>query len=121
MNPPPGKGPVPLRLRIFAVVLILVSLAMGYFFMYQPIAEAQRSGTLTYAMKGIVVPPMFFYLGVVMLFADVRDGQIKQLGPDGKKRYTSKGWSFIVGLIAVMGLVLGGWFLLLNRLGFHGS
>ncbi len=119
MNPPPPEGPVPVRLRILAVVFILGSLAMGYFFIYQPLAESQQSGTLAYNMKGVVFPPLLLYLGIVMLFSDVRNSQIKQLGPDGKRHYTSKGWAFIVGAVAVLGLTLGAWYLLLSHLGFQ--
>ena len=119
MNPPPPNGPVPARLRVFGGVVVLAGLVAGYYFLYQPVAEAERTGTLTYYFKGILLSPVFVYLGVVMLFADVRDGQIKQLGPDGKKRLTSKGWSFVVGLIAVMGLTIAGWFLILHQLGFQ--
>ena len=119
MNPPPPTGPVPARLRIFAVVLILGALAMGFCFIFQPLAEALHTGSLTYYLKGILIAPMFLYAGIVMLFADVRDGQIKQLGPDGKKHFTSKGWSFVTGLIAVLTLTLAAWFLALRHLGFQ--
>ena len=119
MNPPPPTGPVPARIRIFAVVLLLASVVMSYFFIYQPIAEAERTGQLTYYLKGVLMPPLFFYAAVVMLLGDVRDGQIKQLQPDGTKRLTSKGWAFVVGLVAVMGLTLAGWYLLLHQLGFQ--
>ena len=119
MNPPPSNGPVPARLRVFAVAVILGALAMGYFFIYRPLAEAERTGTLTYYLKGVFLSPAFLYMGIVMLFADARDGQFMQLGPNGKKYLTSKGWSFVVGLVAVVGLTFAAWYLTLRHLGFQ--
>lgn len=119
MNPPPSNGPVPARLRIFAVVLVLASVAMGYFFLYQPVVEAGHTGRLIYSTRALLLSPALLYSGIVMLFADLRDGQIKQIGADGNKRLTGKGWAFAVGLIAVMGLAVAGWYLLLQHLGFR--
>lgn len=119
MNPPPGDGPVPTRIRIFGMVLLLASLAMGYYFLYEPLVEAQRTGTLVYYMKGVLLTPSVLYLSITLLVGDMRDGQIKQLGPDGKKHLTSKGWAFVVGYVAVLGLALAGWSLLLHHLGFQ--
>ena len=120
MNPPPPVGPVPARLRVFAGVLVLAGLAMGYLFLYEPLMVAERTGQLVYSTKAVLFPPAIVYMGVVMLFADLRDGQIMQPGVDGRKRLTSKGWVFVVGLVAVLGLVFLGWTLLLRQLGFVG-
>ncbi len=117
--PPPPTGPVPARLRVFAVAIILFALGMGYFFLYQPLAEARRTGTLTYYEKGVFLSPAFLYMGVVMLFADVRNGQILELRPNGKKYLTGKGWSFVVGLIAIVSLTFAAWSLTLRHLGFQ--
>ena len=106
------------RARVFGAMLLPASLIMAYYTMWKPLHEAQQTGVLHYYIKGILLPPMLLYAGVCILLADLRDGQIRTTGPDGKPKLTSKGWSFVVGMMVVMALTFTAWYLYLRAVGF---
>ena len=116
----PEKKPVSLaKSKVGAALFVVGGLAMAYFFMLRPLQGAQRTGHLEYYMKAILLPPAFIYGGLFALLTDMRDGQIRQPGPDGKSKLTTKGWWFLGGLVVVMGLTVGGWLWYLHAIGFQ--
>ena len=115
----PAKAPVSAaRAKVGGALFVVGGLVMAYYFILRPLQEAQRTGQLHYYIKGILLPPAFVYGGLVVLLFDMRDGQIRQPGPDGKPKLTTKGWWFIGGLVVVMGLTVAGWYWYLHAIGF---
>ena len=113
------KKPVSLaKSKIGGALFVVGGLVMAYFFMLRPLEEAQRTGQLHYYFKGILLPPAFVYGGLMVLLFDMRDGQTRTMGADGKAKLTRKGWWFIGGLFAVLGLTVAGWFWYLHLIGF---
>ncbi len=105
--------------RIFGVLLIPASFVMAYFTILKPLREAQQTGVLHYYEKGLLFPPGLLYMGIALLVADLRDGQIRKAGPDGKRKLTRKGWIFLGGLVVTMGLTQWAWSAYLHRLGYE--
>lgn len=97
------------RARIFGICLIPASLLMAYFWMIRPLQEAQHTGLLEYNTKGILLPPALLYMGVALTLADLRDGQFRTTGADGKPKLTKKGMLFLVGLVVVLGITYALW------------
>ena len=119
-NPPP-EHPMKSRnaSRIFGALLIPASLIAAYYWIVVPVREAQHTGELHYYMKGLLLPPSFLYLGCVLLVADMRDGQFRETGPDGKPKLTSNGRKFIAGLVAVLATTMVIWYFYLRSIGFN--
>jgi hypothetical protein len=107
------------KAKVGGALFVVGGLVMAYFFMLRPLQEAQRTGHLEYYFKGILLPPALVYGGLVVLVFDMRDGQTRTAGPDGKPKLTAKGWWFIGGLFVVMGLTVGGWLWYLHAIGFE--
>ena len=106
------------KTRVGAAILIVIGLVMAYFFIYHPVQQARASGELHYYVKGLLLPPLLLYMAVCILFGDMRDGQIKTIGPNGKAHLTSKGWAFVVGIFVVISLTLVAWYFYLSSIGF---
>jgi hypothetical protein len=106
--------------QIGALLFLTMVPVMAYFFMYRPIAEGLRTGSLHYYLKGVVLPPLVLYLSVVMLFTKLKDGQVKVRDAAGKIRYTRQGKLFLAGVVAVIVVTMAGWYALLHALGFTG-
>ena len=115
----PAKAPVsPAKAKIGGALVILIGLTMGYFFILRPLQEANRTGHLVYYIKAILLVPAFLYMGVAAMITDMRDGQTRETGPDGKARLTTKGKWFIGGFAVVMVLSVAGWYWYLHLIGF---
>ena len=113
------KAPVSAaKAKVGGAIVILIGLVMGYFFILRPLQEANRTGHLVYYIKAILLVPAFLYMGVAAMITDMRDGQTREVGPDGKGRLTTKGKWFIGGLMVVMGLTVAGWYWYLHLIGF---
>ena len=114
-------GSSPPKLRVFGVFAIVLSLVLGYFVLLRPLLEAQRTGVLRFSLKAVLVPPAFFYLGVAVMVTDLRDGTIREAGPDGRPRFTRKGRVFLAGLVVVLTGAVAAWYGLLHLWGFGGG
>ena len=102
------------------IFLIAAGAFCAYFFMYRPVHSALTgNGQLEYYLKGIMLPPMCIYAGVLVLAGLVRDGELRTLNAKGNLTLTRKGWWFMGGLIAVVLVTFAGWYAYLNALGFH--
>ncbi len=113
-----GKEPASLaKTKVGGALFVLGGLVMAYYFILRPLQEGERTGQMHYYMKGILLPPAFVYGGLMVLLFDMRDGQIRTTGPDGKPKLTSKGWWFIGGLFAVLGITIAGWLWYLHTIG----
>ena len=98
-----ANGKLTAQHRILGWLFILASPVMAYFWIWQPLRDARASGDLNYNMKGLLLPPALFYLGVALQFVDLRDGQIRATAPDGRVRYTRKARLFFAGLVLILG------------------
>jgi type II secretory pathway component PulM len=98
---------------------LLLGVVLSWFFIWQPLAEAMRTGHLHYYLQGILLGPIFFYLGIVGLFTDISDAQIRQPNARGQRKLTAKGRKMVLGSVAVVAVTAVGWFWLLNVLGFQ--
>ena len=50
---------------------------------------------------------------------DLRDGTIREIGPDGKPRMTRKGKLFMAGLVLVLTVSVAAWYTMLHVMGFQ--
>jgi len=114
----PQDGSV-LKAKLAGVFIVLLALVMGYFFIVQPVQEARRTGHMEYYVKGVVMPPLFLYAGVAVLCFDMRNGQVRVVDATGKRKYTRKGWFFLVGAVVVMCGSLALWVAYLHSMGFE--
>ena len=118
-TPQPVKpAPSLAKSRVGGAILIGISLAFTYFFVWQPLQQARASNTFTYSMKAVLLAPAILYMGCCVLVTDMRDGQAMETRADGKKYLTRKGYFFVGGLIVVEGLALLAWSLYLKSLGY---
>ena len=112
------------RKRIAGGILLcgLAALA-GYFFLYEPVHSALKTGVLRYSVKGVMLPPACLYLAGILFFTDITDGdgKLRALNASGKLAYTKRGWWVIAGAVLTIGLTLAGWFWYLRALGVHES
>ncbi len=115
---PAKPAPSLARSRVGGLLIMLVSLVMGYFFIWIPLQHARTGASFSYSMKGVLITPAFFYMGCATLVTDLRDGQAFTIGPDGKKRATRKGWIFIGGFLVVIAVTITAWDLYLKSLGY---
>lgn len=115
-----SSDPETRKRQMGAMLFLAMVPVLGYFFMYRPIAEGLRTGTLHYYLKGVLLPPLVLYVGLMMLFTKLRDGQLKERDAAGKTRYTRRGKWFLAGVVGVIGVTIVGWYALLHALGFAG-
>ena len=66
----------------------------------------------------MLLTPAIFYMGIVVMLTDMRDGQALETRANGKKYLTRKGYLFLAGLIIVDGLVVVLWSMYLKSLGY---
>lgn len=104
--------------RITGVLFIVLGLGLAYVTVVRPLQEAARTGELRYLVKGVLMPPGLIYLGLCVLFADLRDGQIRTVAPDGTSKFTPKAKVFLAGLMVVLGLSWVAWEWYLHLLGY---
>ena len=95
------------RTKYVGAAFIVGSFVMAYFFMWRPVQAAKLSGYLEYSVKAVLLTPLLAYLGVAMLLTDMRDGETRRTGADGKARLTRKGWLFVAGMMVVIAVTLG--------------
>ena len=96
------------RTRWFGAALIPISLGWSWYLMVKPLEEAAQAGQIGYSIKAVLMGPLFLYTGVVLLMADMRDGQIYTIDEYGRKRRTRKAWMFLAGALLVMALTFAG-------------
>ena len=106
--------------RLGGALLIPLGLVMGYFFLWQPLQHARAGEPFTYSMREVLLAPAVVYGGIAVLVLDLRDGQVYQLKPNGKRTFTRKGWIFVTGLVVVLALTLILWNRALHALGYSG-
>lgn len=102
-----------------ACILLAVAVSLGYFTLWQPLVEAQRTGHLTYSIEAVLLAPIMLYLAGLVLFFDLRDHRIRSTDAGGRRSLTRRGWAVTAGLILVVLLATGAWFALLHRLGYR--
>jgi hypothetical protein len=107
-----------LKTKAGGVLFILGGLIFGYMFILQPIQEAQSTGSLHYFVKGIMLPPVCIYVGLMMLLFNIRDEHVRKLDAKGKPTFTAKGWWLVGGCIAtiIATYVVWGWYI--HTIGF---
>ena len=105
-------------LRTGAAVLMAVSLPLAYLTIVVPVRRARQTGILDYHLYWIMVGPLFLYMGAAFIFADLRDGQIRQRDANGKLKFTRKGRIYVVGVWIVMILTMVFYQLYLRSNGF---
>src|ERR1700733_14155284 len=77
-----------LKLRLLGAALVLVSLAFLYWSMWRPLTRATRTGSHVWIdLRSITL----FYLGIMLLVADLRDATITEIAPDGRRHLNRKG------------------------------
>lgn len=102
----------------FGVALIPLSFVAGYYLMAKPLAEAKQTGLLEYSVKGIMLPPLMFFMGVALLFTDLRDKEIRSTDADGKRKLTRKGWLVTAGAVVICVATYAVWSYYVGSLGF---
>jgi hypothetical protein len=78
------------KLKLVGAITFLVSLGFLYWSMFRPIAEALRAGThrhLYLDYRSITL----LYIGIWLLITDLRDQDVREVGPDGQLRLNRKG------------------------------
>lgn len=99
------------------IILTALGVLFGYWFIYRPLHELQQTGQITYYLKGIMVPPLCVYMGILAFTGRFRDGEIRKLNRQGKPTFTRKGWIAAAGALVVIGLTFAAWSWYLHALG----
>ncbi len=95
----------------FGLVLILMGLASAYWLLYQPLEVARHTGSLKFYAKALVLPPLILALGGLLLFTNLKDGDLRKKSAKGKPAFTAKGWWFfgITGFLCVLSIACFWW------------
>ena len=105
-----SNRPLAERAYLGGVLLLALGLVSGYFCIYQPLHDLRTTGHMTYYLKGIVLPPLCIYMGVLAFTGKFRDGQIRKLNDKGHPTFTRKGWIAAGGALAVILLTFAAWY-----------
>jgi hypothetical protein len=115
-----SSDPETRKRQIGGMLFLLMTPVLGYFFMYKPVVEGLRTGMLHYYLKGVMLPPLVLYMGVLLLFTRFKDGELKERNAAGKMKFSRRGKIFLAGVVVVIGATVAGWFVVLHALGFTG-
>jgi hypothetical protein len=95
ITPPEAEQPpikhVPVwKLKLVGAIVVLVSLGFLYWRMFLPIAEAMRTGARGHVYLDLRAI-WLLWIGIWLLAIDVRDQNVTDVGPDGRRLLNRKG------------------------------
>jgi hypothetical protein len=97
------------KVRSIGVFLILVSVFMAYFFVYQPIEAAKaHSLDVQFGVKGPFLVPICLMIGLLAAIFGQQGRDWIQTGEEGRQKLTPVGWVFVIVAIAA-GIGLHQW------------
>ena len=102
----------------FSALMLLIAAGLGWFTVWTPLETARHGQPTTYSVKGVLLTSVIVYLAVIALFADLRDHQIRQIGPNGKGKLTTRGYVVLAGSFVAMGIGIFLFNLALSQYGY---
>lgn len=101
------------------VALLALSVVLGYFFLVYPVHEGLKTGKMTYSAKTVICAPLVCYCGLILMFTQIKNGDLRTRKANGKAPLNRTGWFVVLGGIAFLAVIFAIWSFYVESLGFH--
>lgn len=102
----------------FGALLVGLAGVAAYLTMYRPLQVARHTGSLQFYFKALPAGPTLLALGVLLLFTNLKDVDLRRTGANGRPTFTAKGWWFIGAFIALLAITYAAFWWAARSLGF---